>query len=434
MSDPSPTIAALHAENAALRARLAIYENASLTQHGTDVVPILSTLFRGGLCVAYQMLLDEAQTMSYISPSVQTFGVAPEDIVNGTVTMASLIHPDDYERVAAELLHYLQTSDGSAGFAQQYRIITPRGTLHYVYDYGILQVGDDGTPAAMVGYVFDISGQQQATTELALMRSTLETAADAITWYDFAGNLRYMNAAALAMYGYTADEVPHLNAADLHSDTHPFELRRDVFMQRLQAGDTNAQHFAYIDRRKDGSLFPIEVSVSVIQAGDEQYVCAIIRDVSERQQREQENAALKEQVITAQRAALRELSTPLIPITDDTVIMPLIGALDEQRAALVLETLLEGVAHHNARLAILDITGVAAVDTHVAQTLIQAAQAVRLLGARVVLTGIQPAIAQTLVHLGIDLGDLETHSTLQAGIARALRLRGAAHDSNARWG
>ncbi len=424
MSDTLPTVAALQTENAALRARLAIYENTALTLSEREVA-LLSTLFRGGLCLVYRVLLDDNQTMGYVSPSVRTFGVEPEDIVDGTITMADLIHPDDYERVAGELMHYLATTDGSTGFAQQYRIVTPRGTLHYVYDHSIVQTADDGTPAAMVGYIFDTTAQQQASAGLELTRSTLETAADAITWFDFEGNIRYMNAAALAMYGYTADEIPHLHAADfLHSDMHPFEMWRDVFIERLRAGNTSAQHFTYTGRRKDGSLFPIEVSVSVIRAGDEQYVCAIIRDISERQQREQETAALKEQVITAQRAALRELSTPLIPITDDTVIMPLIGALDEQRAAMIQETLLVGVSRYNARLALLDITGVAAVDTHVAQALIQAAQAVRLLGARVVITGIQPAIAQTLVHLGEDLGDLETYSTLQAGIARALRLRG----------
>jgi anti-anti-sigma regulatory factor len=86
-----------------------------------------------------------------------------------------------------------------------------------------------------------------------------------------------------------------------------------------------------------------------------------------------------------------------------------------------METLLDGVAQQRARLVILDITGVTVVDSQVAQALIRAAQAVKLLGARVMLTGIQPQIAQTLVHLGVDLSGIQTRSSLQAGIATALR-------------
>ncbi len=129
----------------------------------------------------------------------------------------------------------------------------------------------------------------------------------------------------------------------------------------------------------------------------------------------------RQQAFDAQRDALRELSTPLIPITDDVVIMPLIGTIDSQRAQQVMETLLEGVARHQASLVILDITGVSIVDTQVAQAFIQAAQAVKLLGAQVMLTGIQPQIAQTLVHLGVDLSGIQTRGSLQAGIAAALR-------------
>jgi len=118
---------------------------------------------------------------------------------------------------------------------------------------------------------------------------------------------------------------------------------------------------------------------------------------------------------------LRELSTPLIPLTDHVVIMPLIGTIDSQRARLVLEALLNGVVQHQAELVIIDITGVSVVDAQVAQALISAAQALKLIGAQVMLTGIQPQIAQTLVALDVDLRGIVTQGTLQAGIAVALR-------------
>ncbi len=129
----------------------------------------------------------------------------------------------------------------------------------------------------------------------------------------------------------------------------------------------------------------------------------------------------QQQIIETQRETLRELSTPLIPLTDQVVIMPLIGTIDSQRAQQIMEALLTGVAQYQSELVIIDITGVQVVDTQVAQALVSAAQAIRLLGAKVMLTGIQPQIAQTLVHLGIDLSGIDTRSSLQAGIAAALR-------------
>lgn len=128
-------------------------------------------------------------------------------------------------------------------------------------------------------------------------------------------------------------------------------------------------------------------------------------------------------IIQVQRETLRELSTPLIPISDRVMIMPLIGTIDAPRAEQIMHTLLTGIAQHRARIAILDITGVLVVDTQVANGLIQAAQAVRLLGAEVVLTGIRPEIAQTLVGLGVDLQGIVTESSLQRGIMYALAAR-----------
>ncbi len=127
-----------------------------------------------------------------------------------------------------------------------------------------------------------------------------------------------------------------------------------------------------------------------------------------------------QQVIQSQEAAIQELSTPLLRISDDVVLMPLIGSIDTQRALLIMETLLEGIASHQARVAILDISGVAVVDTQVASALIRTAQAVQLLGAQVIITGIRPEMAQTLVGLGVDLSSIVTRSSLQSGILYAI--------------
>ncbi|WP_437296673.1 PAS domain-containing protein [Sorangium sp. So ce426] len=136
---------------------------------------------------------------------------------------------------------------------------------------------------------------------------------------------------------------------------------------------------------------------------------------------EAERAALQEKIIVAQQAALRELSTPLIPIADRVVAMPLVGTIDSARAAQIMETLLSGISSQSAHTAILDVTGVRAVDEHVADALTRTARAAQLLGTRVVLTGVRSEVAQTLVTLGVDLSGITTLGTLQSGIAHALR-------------
>jgi anti-anti-sigma regulatory factor/HAMP domain-containing protein len=136
----------------------------------------------------------------------------------------------------------------------------------------------------------------------------------------------------------------------------------------------------------------------------------------------EESARLKDEVLQ-QTQAMIAMSTPLIPVSDDIIVMPIIGSLNEQRSQQVLDTLLKGVAEQRAKVAILDITGVSVVDTFIAQTIIEAAQAVRLLGTSVILTGIRPDVAQTLVALNIDLRTITTSTTLQSGIERARQMR-----------
>lgn len=148
---------------------------------------------------------------------------------------------------------------------------------------------------------------------------------------------------------------------------------------------------------------------------------AFITDISERKRLEAERLALKEEVIATQKAALREQSTPLVPLAEGVLAMPIMGTIDDIRAQEILEALLEGISRQGARTAILDITGVRVVDTRVANALVSAARAARLLGARVVLTGISPSVAQTLVELGANMGDIVTLGTLASGIAYALR-------------
>jgi len=127
-----------------------------------------------------------------------------------------------------------------------------------------------------------------------------------------------------------------------------------------------------------------------------------------------------ERTVSLQKIALQELSASLIPVFDKVSVMPLVGTIDTERARLIMENLLDGVVKHRAEVVLLDITGVPVVDTMVAHHIIQAADAVRLVGAKCMLVGIRPEIAQTIVTLGINLNEFTTTSTLQRGVEQAL--------------
>ncbi|MGG3926954.1 STAS domain-containing protein [Metabacillus fastidiosus] len=129
-----------------------------------------------------------------------------------------------------------------------------------------------------------------------------------------------------------------------------------------------------------------------------------------------------QKTVNLQKIALQELSAPLIPIFDNITVMPLVGTIDTERAKRIMENLLQGVVKHRAQVVLIDITGVPVVDTMVAHHIIQASEAVRLVGAKCLIVGIRPEIAQTIVNLGINLNQIITKNSLQKGVEAALEM------------
>jgi len=132
----------------------------------------------------------------------------------------------------------------------------------------------------------------------------------------------------------------------------------------------------------------------------------------------------REEVIRRQQEELLELSTPVVKLWDGVVALPLIGTLDSARTQVVMESLLQAIVQTNSRVAIIDITGVPTVDTIVAQHLLKTVTAARLMGADCIISGVRPQIAQTIVHLGINLLDVTTKATLAAAFSVALQRLG----------
>ena len=132
----------------------------------------------------------------------------------------------------------------------------------------------------------------------------------------------------------------------------------------------------------------------------------------------------RERIIRQQQEAIRELSTPVLRVRERLLILPIIGLIDPQRARQLTEQLLRGIRENRGKVAVMDITGVPVIDSAIANRLVQTVEAARLLGATVIVTGLSPEIAQTLVNIGVDLGKMNTVGDLQGGIEEAERLLG----------
>ena len=132
----------------------------------------------------------------------------------------------------------------------------------------------------------------------------------------------------------------------------------------------------------------------------------------------------RERIIRDQQEAIRELSTPVLPVRERLLILPIIGVIDPHRARQLTEQLLQGIRRNRAKVVVIDITGVPTIDSKVANHLVLTVEAARLLGATVIVTGLSPEIAQTLVNIGVDLSKMNTVGDLQGGIEGAERLLG----------
>lgn len=329
------------------------------------------------------------------------------------VPLDEILSPQAQEHLRAEVLPATEREGQWRGRLSGRR---PDGTAWTVQLNSFQMYDSQADAPRVVAFVRDVSGEEQAQQELRASAAQLRTITDnlpmVLAVIDTQGVFRISTGLALQTLGLQPGQVVGMSAFELYRDVP--EIGDDV--RRGLAGES----FDAV-RRVGDRTFETRYSPLYDGAGQLDGTVLVALDITERLQMEVDRLLLQEEVIATQEAALRELSTPLIPVSDDVVIMPLIGSIDSARAQQVIETLLEGVSRAGARMAIVDITGVPVVDTQVANALLRAARSVSLLGAQVMLTGISPEVAQTLVQLGADMSGITTRSTLQSAVAQALR-------------
>lgn len=307
-----------------------------------------------------------------------------------------------------EVLSTLQTTD------KEQQVPQPDGARTYAHRaFPVLT--PSGEAVALGGITTDMTARRQAEASLresqTLLQALLDNSASMILVFDREGRYllvnrqfeRALRRPVKDIVGKTAHDFFAPEDASRITSTH-----KRVFVAGEPIETEDTIQTAEGARTYLSSTFPLRDAKGGVYAA-----CGFVTDITDRKRQEEARARHREEVI-------RELSTPIIPLAEGVVILPLIGSIDSVRAQQALETLLEGTARHQASVAILDITGVPNVDADVAHALIRAAKAVQLLGATTVLTGIRPEVARALTELDIDLSGVVTQGSLESGVAFAL--------------
>lgn len=243
--------------------------------------------------------------------------------------------------------------------------------------------------------------------------SILQSIKDFIVVTDSSGAITMVNDALCEASGYEEEELVGKPLGQIL----PGISVAAVIEARTASGEES-----YLTQKGGGALLVATTASVFVERGQVTGIVCVARDLTQAKRAEEERLALRD-AVNKQAILLDELLTPIIPIADDVLILPIIGSLSDDRARRVTEALLQAVVSRRARLVLLDITGLRGIDATVVQGILRAVEAVKLIGADIVLTGIRPEVAALMVTFDINLDRLVTYGTLQAAIQSALGLR-----------
>jgi rsbT co-antagonist protein RsbR len=258
---------------------------------------------------------------------------------------------------------------------------------------------------------------QSTTVSRAYLDNIFASLPDALFVTTQEGMIRSVNNAAVDLLGYARLEL----VGEPLSAFVPLELGASSIHQ------LRGEELMLVDKQGTSLIVSCSASALYNESRLDGFVC-VLHDITGRKRADEERQRLHDE-LREQAEVIRNMSTPLIPISDEIMVMPLVGAVDPARADQILTSILSGIAANHPRVAIIDITALAAVDTDVANTILRAAAAARLLGVDVYLTGMRAEVARTLIETGLDLSGVVTCSTLKTGIAISTK---RLHDRNKR--
>ncbi len=270
----------------------------------------------------------------------------------------------------------------------------------------------------------DITTQKQAEAEMERLVAIIDYSRDYIATADGEGHITYVNPGGARMLGYDApEEIIGKAIADTHLPEDIQRVGEEGIPTAMEKGEWRGENRLL---HRDGHLIPVDQTIFPIYGkdGEIRMMATIMVDITERKRDEEVQERLQQEIIEAQRLALQELSTPIIPVMDRVIVMPLVGSIDTMRARDIMRALLEGISAHRASYVILDVTGVPIMDTGIVNHINKTIQAAQLKGAQTIVTGISDAVAEAVVDLGIDWSAVETLSDLRTGLIVALNRMG----------
>ncbi|WP_170319926.1 PAS domain S-box protein [Polyangium spumosum] len=330
------------------------------------------------------------------------------------------VFPFDWARRQADVIRDV-AEDGEARM-DGYAVETPDGVMHFESMFSRASTGEvvvairDVTKRVRAEKERDRLAEEVSAqvNELRRWKALADRAPDGISIVGLDGGVTYANPAFEEMMGRgpligtnvssllaTGEEARRIDAVLRSEGQH----RGDIVLVRGDRTQITTQGVMFVMTNEDGT--PASFG-------------SIMRDRTEERLAEEERLLLREKLIQAQQKLIEELETPILPVAPGVLVMPLVGRVDTARAERLLGSLLEGTTTHGARVVILDITGVPVVDADVAEGLVRAARAVRLLGAETLLTGVGPLVARQLVAHAEEVSVLRPCSTLERAVALAL--------------
>jgi len=351
----------------------------------------------------------------------------------GLTSPDQIIGKDDYAMIWRDQAELYRADDASVIESGTPKIneepqTTPDGSTIWLRTSKIPILDADGSVIGVLGTYDDITERKQAEETIRQQQRLLRTVLDLIPAYvgmkDWNGRFYLANKQLAAVYGTTVEELVGKTDADFNPDADQVAAFLEADRQVMTSGQPLFIPEEPVTGPSGETRWFQTTKIPYVSEDGEQKLLFTAIDITERKQTEEDRQRLQQQVIEAQRQAIQELSTPIIPIMDRIIVMPLIGSIDTLRARDITRALLRGISKYRAKVVIVDITGVPLVDTGVANHLDKTIQAARLKGARTIITGVSDAVAETIVDLGIDWSGVETLRDLQSGLLAALNSLG----------
>jgi methyl-accepting chemotaxis protein len=234
--------------------------------------------------------------------------------------------------------------------------------------------------------------------------------------FDMDGNILTANDNFLSLLGYTLKEVKGKHHRIFCEESYAKSQEYKKFWEKLHSGEFDSGEYKRI--AKNGREIYIQATYNPIfdLSGRPMKVLKIATDITEQKRLEEERMK--------QSALIMEMSTPVMRLWDNILLLPIVGLVDSKRVQLIMETVLQKIVDYQTKVIILDIQGVPSVDSAVANHLIKITKATKLMGCNCIVTGISPEISQALVNLGLELTDIMTQSTLMDGVKTSLKMTG----------